>query len=172
MLSEVTFADLYQNIVDAFPFTTKRQHATQTIRIVEMNWTPFIGMRTLMIRSRANNFAGGGKEYKTIAVFKNVLYQQGPGDGIVEFVANDGLHYYVNPISKSQNDVLVRCQCKDLFWRFQHEDFTTKCLQGSDRKPYQPISNRGPVNPTHVPGCCKHLIRTMEALQDAGIIIN
>jgi hypothetical protein len=52
---ESTLYDLHQSAVDAFPHTTKRQHATDTIRIVQLNWTPFLGLKTLYLKGLAQN---------------------------------------------------------------------------------------------------------------------
>lgn len=50
-LNESTVIDLYNSTVDAFPKTTKRQNSIDMIKIIEMNFLPYLGMRTLFVRS-------------------------------------------------------------------------------------------------------------------------
>ena len=61
-LHESTLFDLYKSTVDAFPRTERRQHSVDTIKIIEMNFTPFLGMKTLLVRGLAKN-TESQKEY-------------------------------------------------------------------------------------------------------------
>ena len=68
---ESSLTDLYQSAVEAFPGTTKRQHAIDPITVVNLRWTPFIGMKTLLIRGTAHN---EDREYNPLILFKKVAY--------------------------------------------------------------------------------------------------
>jgi hypothetical protein len=161
-----SFSQLYNSAIAAYPNTTRRQHATDTIKIENVRWTPFLGMNTLLLRVRADNTADNGGIYNPLILFKKVKYE-----GPIKIIASDnGQTNYISPLSL-ENNVLVRCSCGDLFWRFHHEDFQDRSLTGPDRKPYEAISNRGPINPTHAIGVCKHLIKTIWHLQEKGIIV-
>jgi len=165
---ESTFTDLYQSAVDAFPHTTKRQHATGEVQIHEMSWLPFIGMRTLLLRALAINETSG-THYRPIILFKNVQYSN-EGSDLIDIVSSDnGLKYRLKRLSEDR-DVLLRCQCQDYAWRFIHWNALDKSNYGRDRKPYEAISNRGPINPTESPGMCKHLLRLMEVLRAARLV--
>lgn len=168
---ESSFQQLYDSAVQAFPNTQKRQFATDTIVIEQLNWTPYVGVRTLFLRGLANNHKGGGKEYKPIILFKNVEYHNAPGEGIVEITASDGHEYYLSPLTR-EHDILCRCECMDFLYRFNFYDHVDKSLFSKVRKPYTRITeNRPPANPNEMPGMCKHLIRLFYSLEDAGLVI-
>lgn len=163
MLLESSLNDLFRSAVVAFPETRKRQHATDTVRIVQLSWTPYIGVKTLFLRGLAENRRGGGGEYRPIILFKGVQYSD---DGEVKVVA-DGKFYRFAQLSESDNDALVRCDCGDFYWRFNYYDHLDKSLYGNKRKKYE---GEMPINPTKSPGMCKHLMKMMYALRDAGVI--
>lgn len=152
--------DLYQSAVDAFPRTTKRQHAIDPVRIVQLSWTPYVGLRTLFIKGLAEN---QGRNYKPAVLFKDVTY----GTGIPVVV--NGIQYLIEQLSAENNDVLVRCDCPDFYWRFNYYDHVDQSLWGRKRKKYE---GRGlwKANPMEMPGMCKHLMKLMLALRDAKII--
>ena len=70
---ETNTNDLYDSTVRAFPKTTKRQHATDPVEISAVNFTPYLGMKTLYIRSLAQN---EGKEYNLSILFRNIIYNE------------------------------------------------------------------------------------------------
>lgn len=163
---------LYQSAVDAFPATKKRQYATNTVKIVRLEWTPYLGMKTLYLKALAQNFTGEGKEYQPMMLFKNVHYYQENTHNadLLNIKVHDKI-YHLKPLSKEKQQVLLRCQCGDFFWRFHHYDHLDKSLYGRNRKKYEAISNRrGPANPQELPGMCKHLMSMMYMLQDSKII--
>lgn len=163
MIFESSLTDLYQSAVDAFPKTTKRQHATHPIVIKELTWTPFVGMKTLFIKGLAQN---EDREYNTIILLRKVNYQ---GDE-VQITASDGLPYSFDRISLENTDVSVRCNCNDFRWRFSYYNHLDKSLYGSKPKKYE--SKGGPpANPMEYEGMCKHLMKTMKALKEADIFL-
>lgn len=157
---ESTLYDLHQSAADAFPLTTKRQHATDPVKIVEMHWTPFLGLKTLYLTGRAWN---EGRDYKVQFLFKNVPF----GEGDVRFIADDGQEYVV-PLLTGK-DVLVRCNCMDHYYRFCHYNHLDKSLYGRDRKKYEG-QGLWKANPLEKSGLCKHLMKFSLALQDSGLI--
>jgi hypothetical protein len=160
-LTESSLTDLYYSAVKAFPKTTKRQHAVDPIIIEELRWTPFKGVKTLFIRAEARNET---RHYSPMILFKNVNYD----NGRVKIVASDGLEYRFAPLSMEDNDVLVRCNCPDFKWRFNYYDHEDHSLYGRVRAPYE--SKGGPpANPQELPGMCKHLMKAVIVLRDAGI---
>lgn len=158
-MDESSLADLFQSAVDAFPRTTKRQHATDPIRIIEVAWTPFLGLKTLFVKGTARSEA---KEYAPIVLFKNVKY----GESGVRLQLEDGIVTFA-PLSED-TQVTVRCNCADFKWRFNFYDHVDRSLYGRVRKPYE---NQGgpPANPEEMPGMCKHLMKLWYALQDSGL---
>jgi hypothetical protein len=161
LLNESSFNDLYASTVRAFPRTTKRQHAVHPIIIEELRWTPFVGVKTLFIKAEARN---EDRHYSSIILFKNVNYNGNQ----VRIVASDGLTYHFDKLTLEDTDILVRCNCPDFYWRFNYYNHQDKSLYGRVRAPYE--SQGGPpANPMKLPGMCKHLMKTVVALKDAGI---
>lgn len=161
---ESSLDDLYQSAVDAFPNTTKRQHATDPIRITSFAWTPFLGMKTLFLRVRAQN---EDRVYKPIILFRDVNYDD---DDVYFTAADDGKEYHCGRLSAGNTDVLVRCECQDFYWRFNYYDYIDRSLYSRKRTPYEATTDRGPVNPMEMPGICKHLMKTMEVVRGMGFI--
>lgn len=160
-LIESSVSDLYQSAVDAFPQTRMRQHATHTIKIANLRWTPFVGMKTLFIKGLAQN---EGREYNPIILLKGIDYQ---GQGVV-ITASDGIKYQFGKPSLEHTDVSIRCNCPDFYWRFNYYNHLDKSLYGSKRSKYE--SKGGPpANPMELPGMCKHLMKTIKVLQEAGL---
>ena len=164
-ITESSLIDLYQSAVDAFPNTTRRQHATNTIKFTQIRWTPFLGVRTLYVRGLAQN---EGKEYQSIIVFKNVHYHVNDTGNLVTLTTESG-EYLLEPISLENADVLVRCQCADFHWRMKHFNAVDRSLQGPDRKKYEALFNPGSANPEEMEGLCKHLMKMMKVLKESGI---
>ena len=83
-----------------------------------------------------------------------------------------GPHRYMKPINLNIKPVKVRCDCHDFRWRFAYYDDLHHSLYGATPPPYTPVpgSTRGPVNPRHLPGVCKHIMATFNALNSTGYI--
>lgn len=158
---ETSLNDLYASAVEAFPNTTKRQYATQPIIIEEIRWMPFVGMKTLFVKAEARN---EDRHYNPIILFKNVNY----GGTGVKLRASDGLDYQFGRLSLESTDVLLRCNCNDFKWRFNYYNWVDKSLYGTKRSKYESLGGP-PANPKHLPGMCKHLMKTTHVLMDAGI---
>jgi hypothetical protein len=169
LLRETSLNQLYDSTVDAFPRARKRQNAIHEIDIRSVSWTPYKGVRTLFAKGFARN-EFNGMEYNPIILFKRVNYHDSSsGRNVVEITANNGLSYYFEKISHN-NDVLVRCNCKDFYWRFNYEDKRDQSLWGRVRAKYEAKFNPGASNPLEMPGMCKHLIKLAQSLSQAGIL--
>ncbi len=160
---ESSFQQLFKSTVAAFPRTTKRQHSTQPVEIETIRWTPYVGLKTLLVRGEARN---EDRHYNTIVLFRNVGYD---GKGVRLHV--EGIDYQFSPINLDLNDISIRCNCPDFNWRFNYFDSLDKSLYGRVRSPYIPKTDKGPANPLEMPGMCKHLIKTVEVLKDAGLFL-
>jgi len=163
-LNETSLNNLYNSTVDAFPNTKMRQHATDTIVISHLNWVPYVGMKTLFVKGLAQN---EGREYNPVVVFKQVQYN--PNEDYVELNANDGKIYNLKRLSLENNDVMLRCNCPDFFWRFNYYDHIDKSLYNRKRKKYE-SSGGPPANPMEMPGMCKHLIKLVKTLHQSTIL--
>jgi len=166
LLSELTFPELYKSTVNAFPSTTKRQHAIDTIEISDLTWIPYKGVRTLFVKGLAQN---ENKEYKTIVLFKNVKYHENKMPSLVS-ISTDAGHVFMERMQLEKNDILLRCTCPDFKWRFNYFDHVDKSLYGRKRAKYEAKFNPGSANPQEMPGMCKHLIKMMKTLIESGLI--
>lgn len=164
-LDESTLVKLYHSTLKAFPNTSYRQHSTNTIKIVKLEWVPFVGMKTLFIKGTAINEE---REYNTLVLFKKMNYLT-EDHNAVKIIATDGLPYKFDRIDERTTDVLLRCNCPDFRWRFNSYNYVDHSLYGRKAPAYKAISERGPINPLQMPGMCKHLIKTIKALSSAGI---
>lgn len=157
---ENTLPELYQSAVDAFPRTTKRQHATDPIEIDGVRYTPFLGMKTLLIRANATN---EDRQYSPIILLKRVVFAN---EGFSFVAHDDEKTYHIRP---KDYDVLVRCNCQDFYQRFNYYNHLETSLHGKVRKEYENFDGTHRANPKELPGLCKHLMKFMSELDEAGI---
>lgn len=167
-LNEENLPDLYTSTVRAFPRTTKRQNAIDEIDIMSVLATPYRGVRTLLLRGHARNDTNG-REYSPIMLFKGVRYRDSMTPGVIEIASRDGRRHMLERLGPG-NDVLVRCDCQDFYWRFNYEDRRNGVLWGRPRRKYEASFNPGSSNPLELPGMCKHLIKMARSLGDTGIM--
>ena len=167
-LEEETYPDLEKNIVWGFPNTKKRQHAIDPIRIVASKLTPYQKSTKLLAVGTANS---SGKIYEPKILFLKVSYRRNKDDTTVTFTATDNQVYNIIPVDLRENDIKVRCNCLDMYYRFSLWNYNSGALYGRKPPMYRRKTTTYPsVNPNRVPGICKHLIKYMDALQDSGII--
>jgi len=165
-LWESTFNDLYASAVEAFPETKKRQHATGPVHVGRFMWTPFVGLKTFLVRGQATN---EDRQYNTLILFRNVVYRNGPGEGVIKLKISTNESRYIERLTPDNHNILVRCDCPDFYWRFNFWDHRDKSLYGNKRAKYE--SKGGPpANPRELPGCCKHLMKMFSTLQGVGLI--
>jgi hypothetical protein len=166
-LIESSLSELYKSTVLAFPTTTRRQHATNTIKITHLEWVPWIGMKTLFVKGLAQN---EGKEYSPIILFKKVNYLSESVKNAKTLIDNVGKKHIIEQLSFEDQDVLVRCPCKDFFYRFNYYNHIDKSLYGHKRKKYEALYRPGSANPEKSEGLCKHILKLVKALTESGII--
>jgi hypothetical protein len=165
---ESSLEDLYQSAVKAFPRTTMRQYAISPIVFKEVRWTPFVGMGTLFVKGWAEN-THHNTVYEPMILFKGVKYNSDKPS--VNIIASNGGKYRLEKLSLENTDVLLRCGCKDFYWRFAHYNHLDKSLYGRNRAPYISQGVGPPANPLEMEGLCKHLMKLSKVLQEAGIFV-
>jgi len=168
-LNELTSLELYNSTVNAFPRTTRRQNSIDMIKIIEMSFLPYLGMKTLFVKGLAKNI-DNQKEYNTVLLFKNVKYPSRGSKDTIKLIASDNKTYIMEMINPSLNNVLVRCDCKDFYWRFNYYNSINGSLNGRKRGHYESKRNGIVANENKAPGFCKHLIKTIRALTDSNIM--
>ena len=163
---ESSLSELYHSTIKAFPHCPKRQNATNEIVITKLEWTPFVGMKTLRVKGLAQNKING-HEYSPEIVFKQINYHNNRNiAGLIEIIDNIGGKYLLEKIH--ENDILVKCGCDDYFWRFRHQNFEDHSHQGRDRIPYVALYNPGTADVA--PGLCKHILKLAITLNRSGLI--
>ncbi len=176
-----TYNNLYGNIVWAFPHTRKRQHIAYRVNIGNLTFVSAIPSKTLTVNAIAYDT---GSRYNTTIIFNNILYHkdeeknqenqekqenQENQQGIIIQTTNNG-EQTIDPIDLHQTNVKVKCNCLDFFYRFATWNGARNSLIGPVPPPYFKTTNRPPVNPHQVPGVCKHIIKTVETLRQAGVV--
>lgn len=164
---EASLEDLYKGAEKAFPETRKRQFSTDTIVVENLYWVPFQGVKTLFVKATVKN---EGRKHESIILFKGVKYKEREGRGAVPLRTSTGKEVFVEQISAREDDVLVRCSCKDFYWRFLHFNKNEGCLYGRDRAKYEALKNPGSSNPNETAGLCKHLIKMVKILKESNLL--
>lgn len=162
-----TFAELERNTTNFIPPSEKRQWATDPIQIDQMQLIPYEQSSSLMVQSVARN---DEKKYQTIILFNDVTFEQEDTGQNVTFRAPDNQEHNVQRIQLNQSTVKVKCDCLDFRWRFAIYNAEDNSLYGDSPGLYQKTTNRPPNNPRNVPGVCKHLLKTVQALQQSGLV--
>jgi len=163
-INESSFIDLYLSTIKAFPKTKKRQNAVDPVVVEQLRWIPFKGVKTLFIKGFIRNES---KHYNTIILFKNINYNKNE----VRIIASDNLKYNFGKISLENNDMMIRCNCKDFYYRFNYYNHLDKSLYGVKMSKYYGEGNK-PANPLELPGMCKHIIATAKVLKDSGLFLD
>lgn len=145
---ESNFEELYKKTVAAFPKTKARQHLVYEIVIKNVKYTPFVGMKTLFITAEAYSKEN---QYKPIILFKNVIYKENS-----KIIVKDEMNkkYFIENIG--QNDLMCRCDCPDMKWRFSWFNYLDKSLYNKPPKKYE-SQGLWEANPKELPGMCKHI---------------
>jgi hypothetical protein len=164
MWIESSLDDLYGNSKKAFPGARMREHATDPVRVEHLEWVPFLGVRTLFVKGTIRN---DGRKHESIMLFKGVNY--GDEMGRVPLADSSGREVFLERLSASDGDVLVRCSCGDFFNRFNYYNSLDGSLFGRKRRKYE---GKGlwEANPKGLPGMCKHLMKMAMVLKESGIL--
>jgi hypothetical protein len=169
-----TQQELSQNTDNFEPATRKRQEATQPVIVKQLVTLPFVGTKTLNVEAFISNTASKSKDPTNDVriIFNQVVFEDENTNENISFIAKDGKEYYMQPIDLGSHTVRVNCTCLDFFWRFKSYNAKDQSLAGNAPPPYQkvPGSTRGPSNPQRVPGLCKHLLKTFDALKESGMV--
>ena len=158
-----TLDQLHGNTKKHFP---KRFGAARKAmpRVPRLTYTPFIGMKTLVVRADVQGEAEN-KKYKVIMVFQKVDYSQKRDKTHTVDVKVNGDTWYMKPLTV-KSKVQVRCSCKDFYFTFGYWDWTVGAIYGIKPKPYTRKTTTYPErNPAHAPGICKHLIAVMNKVK-------
>ena len=162
-LLEKTTRDLDTDARNAFPNTTRRQHRVHLVRVVSLDFTPYVGVRTLFASGVVQ---GETARYNSMILFTGVKFHKEHDPGTVELVKGGRADYF-EPVDPRDSQVRVRCNCPDFYYRFNFYDARASALFGKSAK--APSSPR-PANPRRMPGICKHLMAMAEEVLRTGYV--
>jgi hypothetical protein len=162
-----SYQELFDFSVKAFPKTKLRQHVIDAIKISEIKFIPYLGMKTLYIKCLATNEE---RQYHPMILFKGVNYRDRKSSSVIPLKVNEAETRYVEIFDRSETQVLVRCDCKDFRWRFSYTDWNDRSLYGNKHKKYEANGRGNPANPKELPGTCKHIMKMMNELQQVGLV--
>lgn len=158
---------LVQNITTAFPHTRKRQNAVGEVRVTNVQFIPYVGMKMLHIKSTATS---NGHAYNQSVQLLRVAFESADTPDNITFTASDGVEYSMQPMNLGTNHIKVKCSCMDFYWRFAAYNAKDKSLVGNPPPPYVKKTDRPSVNPSQVPGVCKHILKLVGELEAKGIV--
>ena len=90
----------------------------------------------------------------------------------VKITSSDGTEHSITPVTLNVTNVGCYCECSDYQHRFAHFNIQNGCHIGPPPQDYiRKTDTRPEVNPLHVPGLCKHLLKVVETLQEKRILL-
>jgi hypothetical protein len=160
---------LDQNIRTSFPDTKKRHNATNEVVISNIQYIPYIGTKFLHIKSTSQS---NSHSYNQVLQFTKVNFENVDSPENITFTSSDnGTDCHVQPIQLSEHNCKVKCNCLDFYYRFAPHNAGDNSLVGKAPPLYQRRTTTRPsVNPTRVPGLCKHLLKLVQSLQGTGLV--
>ncbi|MGZ5486719.1 MAG: hypothetical protein ACXWFB_12570 [Nitrososphaeraceae archaeon] len=166
---DATIPELERNIEVGFPDTKKRQHATNEVQVTNLQYTPIPQSNFLRINS--NSRSTNNNTHQQIIDLRTIQFDKIDNEQNVSFEARNGTKYFVHPVELSATTVGVFCDCEDYMMRFANFNIQNNCHVGPTPRPYtRKTDNRPPVNPSKVPGMCKHLIKLADQLEQFGLL--
>jgi hypothetical protein len=165
---EASVDDLTASTIGGFPNTKKRQNATNTVTINNIQFIPYEQSNTLQINAKANS---SGNNYQMNMMFSDVQYEPNDSPDVTSFKGMDNQEHHIHSVSAVLNDAQVRCTCLDFYYRFANQNYQKGSLFGAAPTPYQrKTTTRPAANPTNAIGMCKHLIKMSDILKDMKIL--
>ena len=160
-LAELTVKDVVDGTAK-FRFPVNKYPQSQFIKLKKIQ--PYIGTKLLTFSGEAPSFTRNAEVgYNQTIVFKNVQFsnEEPEIDKDKWYYLEDFNVWYKKP-GLDENDIQLRCGCKDDQHRFHWPRKKHKALFGNMIS-YKKKTNRPPMNPD-IPGMCKHLYNFIKAL--------
>lgn len=109
--------------------------------------------------------------YITMIIFDKITFTLTKDDTYNLPVAIDGKIQYAEMPNLWNNNIRLYCSCPDFRFRFSKELADVGGLIGNWRRYTKvPGSTRGPVNPEHRLGYCRHIFSLLKSIKIAGYI--
>ena len=170
VLEDATIPFLKQEIERGFPDTKKRQHATNEVQVLTLQYTPIIKNNVLRLISTTSS--DNGNTHSQVIDIKGMNFQPPNSGNTVKITDSKGTEHSITPAKLNTSNVGVFCDCEDYQMRFANLNIKNNCHIGPPPQRYvRKTTTRPPVNPMNVPGMCKHIIRITDDLKRQGILV-
>jgi hypothetical protein len=146
-----SLADLVRGTQAVLPSGIDRAEPAN-YRVTGVKWTPMLGVKSI-ISSADVKRQESPKTYKCVIDFYGLEKDELP--------------------SWTKTPVRVACSCKAQYFYFAKPNELGDAHARGRVKPYVPVSppsGRPPLNPSNIPGMCKHLLAYAQALKNSGQI--
>lgn len=165
-----TYNQLDQNIDVGWPNTTKRQFATNQVSINTIEFVPYIGTKVLHVKSTSKST--NNNVYNQSVQFLKVNFNPSEDSTeVAEIEQSDQSVVKVETIDLNTHNIKCRCSCLDFRFRFAFYNNQDKALVGQPPPRYiRKTTTKPPVNPLHLPGMCKHILKLIDNLRDQRIV--
>ncbi len=171
LFEDLNINQLHQNIQRGFPKTKKRQHVTHEVNVNNIHFKIDTNQKILSINANTST-SGTGNKHTPMLALKDVNFQAPQSGQNVEIQGADGQKQSITPVKLNINNVMVACDCEDYIKRFAPYNVQNNCHLGQPPAPYTRKTTTYPeVNPKHLPGMCKHIIKIVEVLKQKHILI-
>lgn len=165
VLVELSLSNLRNNV--RREFGPGREQRSTRVGITNYQIVPSLQDKNVLIKAKV---VGEEKNYDVQVRFNNATFADELSPGFVELKAMDGQTYFIRTFTSAQTQAKVKCSCLDFYYRFSLWNHNRKSLEGDPPPPYIKKTDRPPVNPSKVPGSCKHIIKFITFLRAEGIV--
>lgn len=161
MIVETTIAQLVANTAQID--TSKRQHVANEVQFTGGLTVVSLDDNTVLIKAITSNGYRPAIKLPTI--------EDDTSRTIIVF--SDGTQLAIKPVSKSDEDIHVTCNCKDFVYRFAGINTKRSVLFGKiERFNYiRKTNNKRTTTEYLEPAVCKHLLKLVRTLQAQRIVV-
>lgn len=162
-IREYTISQLDKDTVNNF--VGDRKERSNEIKIRSLTYIPYVKNNKLLC---VGQVIGKSSNYITKIAFSDVSFD---GDIIITTSSNEEQN--IAPISLSNTNVEVKCNCLDFFQRLASYNKNVKALYGTDTPNYTggtSPEDKKKGNPNNSPGICKHVYALLDHLKSEGLV--
>src|SRR6185312_5193103 len=159
ILTETEYGVLLGNTLAHF--LSNRKQSSSKVQIARTVFIPSLDDETLEVRATTNTKE---QKYRTAIIFDDIEWLDEKEPNSASIIGSDNNEYYLTRIPLNNIDVKVKCSCLDFYYRFAVWNHRDQSLIGKPPPPYIKTTDRPPVNPSRVPGVCKHIIKLLDTL--------
>lgn len=147
--------------------TDRQQNSNDVTVLSDMKYAYNADTETLTIDARTRSKSGS-------VYIQRIIIPDCPQTEEGVEIPHPAAEVIIEPISLSQKNIKVACDCMDFRFRFAPHNDKDSSLASAPPPAYTrvPGSTRPPVNPQKLPGMCKHLYKVINALENEGLVVS